>query len=347
MKKFFSLFTLLVVTICTLAQPAWPTYEQVVNEATTGVPQDLIDLSRDYIITTTHSPADTTYKMVPKISKKHKLINFKWVLLSVDTTWVSQPKITPAKTTTTVGYGKSFIKTLIDIANAADPEQLVYVGREGNIWKWHKYGVRFTDTQGDRQDIAPYDVTIELTADNKFIIKKTGSGHILTATKGDPTKCVTSITAHVVVEDGIAYNRTLINGKPWQSVDMRTLITSWGKTNTSYVWRWWGWGDFASGNIVRGDVTFISQHDKNDPKGQTLNIAKGSSGSYNQSTHTFTYPQSDDEPIYIMLQLEYLPANYKQAEARQYYMLYPWRWMDTGQSFIWPLFEGDPNRELY
>jgi hypothetical protein len=172
------------------------------------------------------------------------------------------------------------------------------------------------------------------------------------AAKFNPETNLTSFLPHIVVDNGVAYNRTLINGKPWNEVNIRNLRTSWGKVNQDYVWRWWTYGDTGLNTTdghryIDGYATSITQYPRADVKGQTLSVQPGPIGRFDAASHTFTYPQYDGDPVYIMLQAEFLPANHKQAEFRSYYLFHQHGHTPEGSGFLWPAKDQDPNKQLY
>lgn len=345
MKNLLTLIAL-VVTMSATAQPDWPT----ITSDNTNIPADLLELSKDYCFNQSFTPADTVIEMVPRIRRQHRFINFKWTLVSVDTSFVPRPKITREVRRLSLTHGSPMLNQLLSIVNAA-PGQLEYLGRTGNTWSWHKKGLRFTDPEGKLQDIPPYTVTLTLLPDNRFELRHSNTKMVRWAAKFDPEQVLTSFLPYIAVEDGVAYNRTLINGRPWDQVNIRNLMTPWGKRNQSFVFRWWTYGDTglttAAHKYVDGYATSITQYEVTDPRAKTLNIQPGPIGRFDQTSHTFTYPPDNGKPIYFMLQAEFKPAQHKQWEARSYYLLYPYGYTPQGAGFLWPVKDFDPNRQLY
>jgi hypothetical protein len=346
MKKLLFSFLFGALTLLSFAQPAWPT----ISEATTKVPADLLELSKDYCLNSSITPAHTIVTDVPKVEIKRNLVNGKWVEVSRTTTIVQRTRNVAEVRRETATHGVPMLNTLVEIVNSA-PGQLEYRGRNGNTWTWHKVGIRFTDPQGVRQDIPPHTITVTLLADQRFELRYSHSKTIQYAKRFDPSAVLTSFIPIIIVENGIAYNRTLINGRPWNEVNIRGLMTPWGKTNQDFVWRWWTYGDTpkVTGGHAAVDAwaTSITQYSRTDVKGHTLNIQAGPTGRFDQASHTFTYPPDNGKAIYIMLQAEFLPANHKQWEARSFYLIYPYGHTPQGSGLLWPAKDQDPNKEKY
>lgn len=328
-------------------EPSWPT----VNEEFTGVPQDLIDLSMHYCLNESFTPAHTVTTKVPKVQIQRIRVDGKWVEVGRTTIMVDRTRNVAEARRISPTSGRPFLNELIQIVNTAKGH-LVYRGRNGNTWHWHKKGLRFTDPEGVRQDIPPHDITVTLLADGRFELRYSHNRMVQYAAKFNPETTLTSFLPHIEVQDGVAYNRTLINGKPWNEVNIRSLMTSWGKANQDYVWRWWTYGDTGLNTTdghryVDGWATSITQYPRTDERGHRLNVVKGGQGSFDAATHTFTYPDYNGNPVYIMLQAEFLPAQHKQAEFRSYHLFYPHGLTPEGSGFLWPVKPFDPNQETY
>lgn len=327
-------------------EPSWPT----VNEEFTGVPQDLIDLSKDYCLNESLTPAHTVTTQVPKVQIHRTRVDGKWVETGRTTTMVDRVRNIAEARRFSATSGRPLLNELIEIVNSA-AGQIVYEGRTENTWHWHKKGIRFTDPQGKRQDIPPHDIYVTMLADGRFEVRYSHSRMIQYAAKFNPETHLTSFLPHIEVVDGVAYNRTLINGKPWNEVNIRSLMTPWGKVNQDFVWRWWTYGDTglttAAHAAVDGYATSITQYPRSDVKGQSLNVIAGGQGRFDAATHTFTYPADNGKAIYIMLQAEFLPATFKQQEYRSYHLFYAYGHTPQGSGFLWPAKDQDPNKELY
>jgi hypothetical protein len=346
MKKLFSILAALFFVVASFAQPAWPT----INEELTGVPQDLIEASMNYCLNQSIVPAYVKIERVPRVRVRRTLTAQGWIETSRDTTFTERRRNIAEVRRFTATHGRPLLNELIETVNSA-PGQLQYKGRTGNTWQWHKVGIRFTDPQGVRQDIPPHDIFVTLLPDGRFELRYSHNPMIQYAAKFNPATTLTSFLPHIVVENGVAYNRTLINGKPWNEVNIEFLIMPWGKTDQNFVWRWWTYGDTpkVTGGHAAIDAwaTSITQYPRTDPKGQTLTIQAGPTGRFDASTHTFTYPPNNGKPVYIMLQAEFLPANHKQQEYRSYHLLYQYGHTPQGSGYLWPAKDQDPNKEMY
>jgi len=136
---------------------------------------------------------------------------------------------------------------------------------------------------------------------------------------------ITSIAMDVVDVDlnkkkGIFY----INGEDTQSVSASGLITSFNKTNPGYIFQWRLYNGDEQGAYGCTLVAPFTQTQDN-----TINIAVGSTNSWNATTKTITYNFARPEVAKILAYAEFLPAQGKNECIGRMYNL------ETGEEYNW------------
>jgi hypothetical protein len=322
----------------------FPTIYEVLKD----FPTELVDAIKDTVVKQVITPATTVKK------KRFRFTRPTYARINGVFTMITPPKVeeyfedvpVPEKVTNTAHGGcvANFLMEAFYLGGQTD-----FVKIDEDSWAIHTYGVRFTDPQGVYQDIPPRDLFIDILPNGlKYFFSN--DPRIYVCEKVDNTKFMTSFFTWMVEENGKLINRSIINGKPWNEVNVGALLTPWGRTGSDFVWRWWLYGNNAKGLTVDGNATEIIQLTKSLSRGEELNINLTSLtvGNYDSVTHTFNIPIEDDgEPIFVRLQAEFLPAQYKQWSTSSWYLPYGWHLTDSGVGMKWPTKHFDPNTELY
>jgi len=139
------------------------------------------------------------------------------------------------------------------------------------------------------------------------------------------TTHITSIAMDVVDVDlnkkkGIFY----INGEDTQKVSASGLITSYNKTNPGYLFQWRLFNGDEQG--AYGCTLFVNFGQSDD---NTINIAVGSTNSWDATTKTLTYNYARPEVAKILAYAEFLPAQGKNENWGRIYNL------ETGEEYNW------------
>ena len=314
------------------------------------IPAETIEIVKNYIVNETFTPAKTvTYTVPVRVSPTYRWVNgVKTIVKEGYTTTKTMTRAIPASSTYT-GHGFPLLNRIIDaLYYGGDHTDFVLIDED--TFTIHTMGIRFTDPQGVRQDIPPRDIYFDRLPDGRIKITYSNQDVVHYAKEVDPNVHLTSFVADMVEENGVLYNTSLINGKPYDQVDIKSLMTSWGKTGQDYVWRWWGYMNKPSGNVVDGNVTAITQHARASAEGKSVNVSNVQEiiGEYIAETRTFVVPtEPENNPVFIRLQAEFLPAQYKQWNVNSWCQFYQWGEKEAGVSQAWPTKSFDPNRELY
>lgn len=326
--------------------PNFRTLQEIYPE----IPSETLDIIKNYVVNESFTPAKTvTYTVPVTVTGTYKWINgVKTLIKPGYTTTKTLTRQVPESSTKTLS-GQSLLQKVSDLLHYTGAHTS-FVAIDEDTFSIHTMGIRFTDPQGVRQDIPPRDVYFDRLSDGRIKITYSNQDVVHYANEVDPTKFITSFVVDMEVVDGVVHNRSLINGLPYDQVNIRSLITQGGKTNQDFVWRWWGYMNNPSGNIVDGNVTAITQHARTSEEAKSVNIELSpvDIGGYNPTTRTFVVPnEPENNPVFIRLQAEFLPANFKQHNLNCWFQLYQWGEKEAGVHQGWPTKEFDPNRELY
>jgi len=318
---------------------------QSLTEDLIKLPQELIDAIKNRVVHETYTPASTKVVEEPVTQNTYKWVNGVKTLVSSKTFTRTKTVTTPAKTVSNT-YGRPMLNEVLNLINFRGHERHTKIS--DTQFEFYTFGVKFKDPQGVMQDIKPKTSWVEFVNNNWQI--RHDNGIIQRSMEVNPEQHLCSFIPIIVESEGVLYNRSLINGRNWHEVDIRSLMTSWGKTNQDFVWRWRTWGNNPSGHVVDGSVTAIVQLSRNDAKAESIAIQEGQTGVYLTAEHKFQYPtleNAGENYIAVMLEAEFLPAQYKQFSVRGYHLIYPYGYSEAGFSLNWPQKDFDPNRELY
>jgi hypothetical protein len=322
----------------------FPTLHEVLKD----FPTELVDAFKDTIVKQTIVPAHTIKQ------KKYRFTPPRYARINGVVTMVSPPKVEEyfvdvqvAEKITNHAHGGCVANFLMEAFYLGGVNEFVKV--DDDTWAIHTYGVKFTDGQGVKQDIPPRDLFIDILPNGvKYYFSN--DPRIYVCEKVDNAQFMTSFFTWMVEENGKLANCSIINGKPWNEVAVSALMTPWGRTGSDFVWRWWMYGNNHKGLVVDGNATEIVQHPRANNRGSFLNIGQAPSvvGSYDNVNHTFNVPlDNGDEPVYVRLQAEFLPAQYKQWSTNCWYLPYGYGLTESGIGMKWPTKHFDPNAELY
>ena len=326
--------------------PNFRTLQEIYPE----IPPATIDIIKNYVVNESFTPAKTvTYTVPVTVSGTYKWINgVKTLIKAGYTTTKTLTRLVPESKTSTVS-GRSLLQVVSDLLHYSGAHTS-FVPIDEDTFSIHTMGIRFTDPQGVRQDIPPRDTFFDRLPDGRIKITYSSQDVVHYANEVDPSKYLVSFVADIEEAEGKLLNRSLVNGLPYDQVNIKSLITPNGKTGQDYVWRWWGYMNKPSGHIVDGNVTAITQHARLSQEGTNINFAYVDLpiGDYIPTTRTFFVPnETEDAPVFIRLQAEFLPANFKQHNLNCWFQFYQWGEKEAGIHQGWPTKEFDPNRELY
>ena len=214
---------------------------QSLTEELIKLPQELIEAIKHRVVHEIYTPASTKTVLVPVTKNTFKWINGVKKLISSEKSTITRTVTTPAKTVTNT-YGRPMLNEVLNLLNFNGNVRFTKIS--DTQYEFYSYGVKFTDPQGVQQDVKPNTSYVELV-NNVWQIKNE-NGIIQRSIEVSPDQHLCSFIPIIVESEGVLYNRSLINGKDWHQADIRSLMTSWGKTNKDFVWPWWMWGNNRS-----------------------------------------------------------------------------------------------------
>ena len=140
----------------------------------------------------------------------------------------------------------------------------------------------------------------------------------------DPNTHITSIFAYATLNGNVVENKSLVNGKLWSTVNVGSLVTSYGKKGVGYKYHWRYLNECGVVNTVESNSQGIGNMGQCgqsgyfsplDAKAKTTTINDGVPFAYNPVTNTATMDPSKKRIVIIYMGGEVISGKEESNQA--------------------------------